>query len=79
MITNTCIFILFLFCGHAADCIPLCFHRCKLHLRKILCVTACMTCCDRCKCVPPGFYGNREKCGKCYLYMSTHHNKYKCP
>lgn len=61
------------------DCIPLCGYRCQLHSRKRLCLRACMTCCDRCKCVPPGTYGNREKCGKCYTDMLTHGNKYKCP
>ncbi|EEF44937.1 gibberellin-regulated protein 14 [Ricinus communis] len=62
-----------------ADCIPLCAERCKLHSRKNICTRACITCCDRCKCVPPGTYGNREKCGKCYTDMTTRHNKPKCP
>ncbi|RHN49892.1 putative gibberellin regulated protein [Medicago truncatula] len=62
------------------DCIPLCIYRCKLHLRKMVCITACMTCCDRCKCVPlDQTYGNRDKCGKCYTDMLTHHDKVKCP
>ncbi|KAJ6751566.1 hypothetical protein OIU85_002039 [Salix viminalis] len=61
------------------DCTPLCDQRCKLHSRKKLCARACMTCCDRCKCVPPGTYGNREKCGKCYTDMTTRRNKPKCP
>ncbi|RVW46603.1 Gibberellin-regulated protein 14 [Vitis vinifera] len=61
------------------DCVPLCDQRCKAHSRKNICVRACMTCCDRCKCVPPGTYGNREKCGKCYTDMTTHGNKPKCP
>ncbi|KAE8672429.1 Gibberellin-regulated protein 9 [Hibiscus syriacus] len=61
------------------DCIPLCGERCKLHSRTNLCMRACITCCDRCKCVPPGTYGNREMCGKCYTEMKTHNNKPKCP
>ncbi|XP_047173187.1 gibberellin-regulated protein 14-like [Vigna umbellata] len=61
------------------DCLPLCDGRCQLHSRKKLCMRACLTCCYRCKCVPPGTYGNREKCGKCYTDMLTHGNKYKCP
>ncbi|KAL4653567.1 hypothetical protein ACB092_01G313500 [Castanea dentata] len=61
------------------DCIPRCDQRCQLHNRKRVCMRACMTCCDRCKCVPPGTFGNREKCGKCYTEMTTHGNKYKCP
>ncbi|CAA2958724.1 gibberellin-regulated 14-like [Olea europaea subsp. europaea] len=61
------------------ECSPLCVERCKLHSRKRLCMRACMTCCDRCKCVPPGQYGNKEKCGKCYTDMTTHGGKSKCP
>ncbi|XP_019452898.1 PREDICTED: gibberellin-regulated protein 14 isoform X1 [Lupinus angustifolius] len=61
------------------DCIPLCGYRCQLHSRKQICVRACVTCCDRCKCVPPGTYGNRDKCGKCYTDMLTHGNRPKCP
>ncbi|KAK7266189.1 hypothetical protein RIF29_18831 [Crotalaria pallida] len=61
------------------DCIPLCGYRCQLHSRKQVCVRACVTCCERCKCVPPGTYGNREKCGKCYTDMLTHGNRPKCP
>ncbi|RID43462.1 hypothetical protein BRARA_I00324 [Brassica rapa] len=33
----------------------------------------------RCKCVPPGTYGNREKCGRCYTNMTTHGGRPKCP
>ncbi|RHN49891.1 putative gibberellin regulated protein [Medicago truncatula] len=61
------------------DCIPLCGYRCQKHSRQNTCIRACMTCCDRCKCVPPGTYGNREKCGKCYTDMVTHGNRPKCP
>ncbi|KAH0706399.1 gibberellin-regulated protein 14-like [Solanum tuberosum] len=62
-----------------ADCIPLCSVRCKLHSRKNVCLRACTTCCLRCKCVPPGQYGNREKCGKCYANMTTRGGRLKCP
>ncbi|XP_060191082.1 gibberellin-regulated protein 14-like [Lycium barbarum] len=62
-----------------AECFPLCEVRCKLHSRKNVCLRACTTCCLRCKCVPPGQYGNREKCGKCYANMTTHGGKPKCP
>ncbi|XP_028771233.1 gibberellin-regulated protein 14 [Neltuma alba] len=61
------------------DCVPLCENRCQLHSRKRVCIRACSTCCERCKCVPPGTYGNREVCGKCYTDMVTHGNRYKCP
>ncbi|KAL2532174.1 putative gibberellin-regulated protein 14-like [Abeliophyllum distichum] len=61
------------------ECSPLCVERCKLHSRKRLCMRVCMTCCYRCKCVPPGQYGNKEKCGKCYTDMTTRGGKSKCP
>ncbi|XP_041997616.1 gibberellin-regulated protein 14-like [Salvia splendens] len=61
------------------ECAPLCVVRCKNHSRKNVCMRACVTCCDRCKCVPPGQYGNREKCGKCYANMTTRGGKLKCP
>ncbi|KAA8548058.1 hypothetical protein F0562_004681 [Nyssa sinensis] len=61
------------------ECVPLCVERCKLHSRKKICLRACMTCCNRCKCVPPGTYGNKEKCGKCYNEWTTRGGKPKCP
>ncbi|TKY58584.1 Snakin-2 protein [Spatholobus suberectus] len=61
------------------DCGAKCRVRCSLHSRPKICTRACGTCCVRCKCVPPGTYGNREVCGKCYTDMITHGNKPKCP
>ncbi|XP_009764733.1 gibberellin-regulated protein 5 [Nicotiana tabacum] len=61
------------------DCGGLCKYRCSLHSRPKVCIRACGTCCLRCKCVPPGTFGNREMCGKCYTGMTTHGNKTKCP
>ncbi|CAL0306831.1 unnamed protein product [Lupinus luteus] len=61
------------------DCGGLCKSRCSVHSRPNLCNRVCGTCCVRCKCVPPGTYGNRELCGTCYTDMTTHGNKTKCP
>ncbi|KAK4772721.1 hypothetical protein SAY86_014496 [Trapa natans] len=61
------------------DCTRLCGNRCSQHSRIKLCMRACTTCCSRCQCVPPGTYGNRELCGKCYTDMTTHGNRVKCP
>ncbi|KAK9214823.1 hypothetical protein WN944_006822 [Citrus x changshan-huyou] len=61
------------------DCIPLCAARCKAHSRPNIFGRACTTCCVRCKCVPPGTYGNRENCGKCYTDMTTRGNKPNSP
>ncbi|KMZ56589.1 Gibberellin-regulated protein 11 [Zostera marina] len=62
-----------------AECPSLCLVRCAKHSRPNHCHRACGTCCFRCKCVPPGTYGNREMCGQCYTDMTTHHNRTKCP
>ncbi|XP_054823424.1 snakin-2-like [Prosopis cineraria] len=61
------------------DCGVRCGERCGRHSRPKICLRACGTCCARCKCVPPGTYGHREMCGKCYTDMLTHGNKPKCP
>ncbi|XP_010272046.1 PREDICTED: gibberellin-regulated protein 14-like [Nelumbo nucifera] len=61
------------------ECPRLCAGRCKLHSRPRQCNRICYTCCQRCKCVPPGTYGNRQMCGKCYTDMTTHGNQPKCP
>ncbi|XP_024023926.1 gibberellin-regulated protein 3-like [Morus notabilis] len=61
------------------DCEGLCKVRCSKHSRQNVCKRACGTCCDRCKCVPPGTAGNREMCGTCYTDMTTHGNRPKCP
>ncbi|XP_059280283.1 gibberellin-regulated protein 9-like [Lycium ferocissimum] len=59
-------------CGYA------CARRCKKSSRKNVCTRACKTCCARCKCVPPGTYGNKEAC-PCYARLKTHGNRPKCP
>nr|GEV56949.1 hypothetical protein [Tanacetum cinerariifolium] len=61
------------------DCGNACAIRCGKHSRPNVCTRACGTCCQRCKCVPPGTHGNREMCGSCYTDMLTHGNKPKCP
>nr|XP_043617091.1 gibberellin-regulated protein 14 [Erigeron canadensis] len=61
------------------ECYPPCVVRCKNHSRQNVCLRACVTCCDRCKCVPPGQSGNQEVCGKCYTNMKTHGGRPKCP
>ncbi|QHO59415.1 Gibberellin-regulated protein [Arachis hypogaea] len=61
------------------DCGAKCEARCSAHSRKKICTRACGTCCSRCKCVPPGTYGNREVCGRCYTDMVTHGNNPSAP
>ncbi|KAL0731853.1 hypothetical protein Bca4012_027947 [Brassica carinata] len=65
-------FIIFVDCGSA------CKERCRLSSRPNLCHRACGTCCARCNCVPPGTYGNYDKCA-CYANLTTHGGRRKCP
>ncbi|KAJ4849493.1 hypothetical protein Tsubulata_051229 [Turnera subulata] len=60
------------------DCDEACAARCQSSSRPNLCHRACGTCCDRCKCVPPGTSGNSDAC-PCYANMTTHHGRHKCP
>ncbi|KAK1269690.1 Gibberellin-regulated protein 1 [Acorus gramineus] len=60
------------------DCSAECTRRCSLASRKKICLRACGTCCNRCGCVPPGTYGNKEVC-PCYARMTTHGGALKCP
>ncbi|RAL46870.1 hypothetical protein DM860_005149 [Cuscuta australis] len=61
------------------ECAPPCKVRCAKHSRQNVCLRACTTCCLRCKCVPPGQYGNKEMCGSCYANMTTRGGRPKCP
>ncbi|CAN8275639.1 unnamed protein product [Cochlearia groenlandica] len=64
--------------GSKIDCKGACVARCKLSRRPRLCNRACGTCCVRCNCVPPGTYGNYDKC-ECYGTLTTHGGSRKCP
>ncbi|KAI9200525.1 hypothetical protein LWI28_009415 [Acer negundo] len=60
------------------DCRSKCKYRCSKASRQKICKRACNTCCERCNCVPPGTFGNKEVC-PCYANMTTHGGKLKCP
>ncbi|KAJ8771153.1 hypothetical protein K2173_023478 [Erythroxylum novogranatense] len=62
----------------AIDCGVACGGRCRLSKRPNLCQRACGSCCARCKCVPPGTYGNLEFC-PCYANLTTRKQVRKCP
>ncbi|XP_043712263.1 gibberellin-regulated protein 9-like isoform X3 [Telopea speciosissima] len=63
---------------HKINCHFACSRRCRKASRKNVCTRACGTCCMRCKCVPPGTYGNTSVC-PCYASLTTHGHKLKCP
>ncbi|XP_031107331.1 gibberellin-regulated protein 1-like [Ipomoea triloba] len=60
------------------DCPAACGERCKKSKRPNLCKRSCGSCCNTCKCVPPGTSGNYEIC-PCYFNLKTHNNTRKCP
>ncbi|XP_068661563.1 gibberellin-regulated protein 1-like [Aristolochia californica] len=60
------------------NCHFACAVRCRKSSRKKFCSRACGTCCQRCKCVPPGTYGNHSAC-HCYASLKTHGGRRKCP
>ncbi|VVA95389.1 unnamed protein product [Arabis nemorensis] len=64
--------------ANTIDCKGACKARCRLSSRPNLCHRACGTCCVRCNCVPPGTYGNYDKC-QCYATLTTHGGRRKCP
>uniref|UniRef100_A0A7C9DXP4 Gibberellin regulated protein n=1 Tax=Opuntia streptacantha TaxID=393608 RepID=A0A7C9DXP4_OPUST len=55
-----------------------CKRRCKASSRQKICHRACRSCCMRCKCVPPGYSGNKHVC-PCYARLTTHGGRPKCP
>ncbi|KAL3525273.1 hypothetical protein ACH5RR_013645 [Cinchona calisaya] len=60
------------------DCAAACKIRCSKTKRPNLCKRACGSCCSKCKCVPPGTYGNYETC-PCYFNLTTRNKIRKCP
>ncbi|GMH00321.1 hypothetical protein Nepgr_002160 [Nepenthes gracilis] len=60
------------------DCEAKCEHRCSKASRQKICMRACITCCQRCSCVPPGTAGNYDAC-PCYANITTHGGRKKCP
>ncbi|XP_038972975.1 gibberellin-regulated protein 11-like [Phoenix dactylifera] len=60
------------------DCSSRCAYRCSKASRHKMCIRACNTCCQRCHCVPPGTFGNKDVC-PCYANMKTHGGRPKCP
>ncbi|XP_076917085.1 protein RSI-1-like [Bidens hawaiensis] len=62
----------------ASECKPRCTYRCSATSHKKPCMFFCQKCCAKCRCVPPGVYGNKQKCA-CYNNWKTQEGKPKCP
>ncbi|KAK4749426.1 hypothetical protein SAY87_026875 [Trapa incisa] len=59
-------------------CDSKCGARCSNAGMKDRCLRYCTICCNQCKCVPSGTYGNKSEC-PCYRDMKNSKGKSKCP
>ncbi|XP_010271646.1 PREDICTED: peamaclein-like [Nelumbo nucifera] len=59
-------------------CTPKCNGRCSKAGYQDRCMKYCMICCQDCKCVPSGTYGNKHEC-PCYRDKKNNKGKPKCP
>ncbi|XP_065847508.1 peamaclein [Euphorbia lathyris] len=59
-----------------------CDSKCKVRCSKAgvedRCLKYCGICCEKCKCVPSGTYGNKDEC-PCYRDIKNSKGKPKCP
>ncbi|GAU15022.1 hypothetical protein TSUD_48170 [Trifolium subterraneum] len=55
-----------------------CSDRCSKAGVNDRCVKYCKICCQECKCVPSGTYGNKHEC-PCYRDKVNNKGKPKCP
>nr|CAD10105.1 Gip1-like protein [Petunia x hybrida] len=61
-----------------SQCLPQCTRRCSQTQYHNACMLFCQKCCNKCLCVPPGFYGNKGVC-PCYNNWKTKEGGPKCP
>ncbi|KAL9239520.1 hypothetical protein vseg_013833 [Gypsophila vaccaria] len=61
-----------------SQCLPQCTRRCSKTQYHKPCMFFCQKCCNKCLCVPPGFYGNKAVC-PCYNNWKTQQGGPKCP
>ncbi|XAR48399.1 hypothetical protein NMG60_11031218 [Bertholletia excelsa] len=59
-------------------CDSKCGERCGKAAVKDRCLKYCVICCEECKCVPSGTYGNKHEC-PCYRDKVNSKGKPKCP
>ncbi|WCJ17880.1 Gibberellin-regulated family protein [Euphorbia peplus] len=62
----------------AAYCGEKCKGRCAKAGVQDRCMKYCGICCEECKCVPSGTYGNKHQC-PCYRDKKNNKGKPKCP
>ncbi|GLT93553.1 hypothetical protein SLE2022_113430 [Rubroshorea leprosula] len=59
-------------------CDSKCGARCAKAAVQDRCLKYCGICCEKCKCVPSGTYGNKHEC-PCYRDLKNAKGKPKCP
>ncbi|KEH44041.1 putative gibberellin regulated protein [Medicago truncatula] len=62
----------------SSNCSSKCSDRCSKAGVQDRCVKYCEICCNECKCVPSGTYGNKHEC-PCYRDKVNNKGKPKCP
>ncbi|KAL1291487.1 hypothetical protein HN51_060011 [Arachis hypogaea] len=60
------------------QCPSKCSTRCSRTQYHKPCMFFCQKCCNKCLCVPPGYYGNKAVC-PCYNNWKTKEGGPKCP
>ncbi|XP_050208253.1 peamaclein-like [Mercurialis annua] len=61
-----------------SDCDLKCGQRCAAAGYEDRCLKYCGICCEQCKCVPSGTYGNKSEC-PCYRDKKNSKGTSKCP
>ncbi|XP_062114984.1 gibberellin-regulated protein 6 [Humulus lupulus] len=62
----------------SSQCPGECTRRCSQTQYHKPCMFFCQKCCNKCLCVPPGYYGNKAVC-PCYNNWKTKRGGPKCP
>ncbi|PRQ22810.1 putative gibberellin regulated protein [Rosa chinensis] len=66
------------FAATSSYCSNKCSTRCAVAGVQDRCLKYCGICCEECKCVPSGTYGNKHEC-PCYRDKKNKKGKPKCP
>ncbi|XP_004289740.1 PREDICTED: snakin-1-like [Fragaria vesca subsp. vesca] len=66
------------FSATSSNCSNKCSNRCAVAGVQDRCLKYCGICCEECKCVPSGTYGNKHEC-PCYRDKKNNKGRPKCP
>nr|QLH55404.1 snakin 3 [Ocimum basilicum]QLH55407.1 snakin 3 [Ocimum basilicum] len=74
----SCVFLESTATEDSSYCGKMCGVRCSKAGLKKRCLKYCGICCEACKCVPSGTYGNKSEC-PCYRDKLNSKGNPKCP